>query len=195
MEQVRIAFFASGTGSNAKAVLDRLRPHSELVPALMLSDRKDAGALEIARREGFPCRVLSAEERKDGELLCSLLREQDIHLIVLAGYFKKIPPELIEAYRDRILNIHPALLPDFGGKGMYGLNVHEAVLKAGKEKSGITVHLVDEHYDNGAVLLQKECPVLPDDTPESLAERVKALEHEYYPQVVLEEAVKLLEKE
>ncbi len=194
MERVNIAFFASGTGTNVASILQELRSFPEFVPALLVSDRKDAGVLRIAEEKNVPARALSKEEVKDGRSLCELLHEHQVHLIVLAGYFKKIPPEVIEAYRDRILNVHPALLPDFGGKGMYGLNVHRAVLEAGRDKSGITIHRVDEEYDHGPPLLQKECPVRKDDTPESLAERIKELEHEHYPQVVVQEASKLLKQ-
>ncbi len=192
MEQVRIAVFASGRGSNAKALFERLKEHSRIELALIVSDREDAGVLELGRAEKIPFKVLHGEEILDGSAILRVLEGEQIDLIVLAGYFKKIPEAVVEAYRGRILNVHPALLPEFGGKGMYGEHVHRAVLEEGKEKSGITVHRVDEHYDNGDILFQKPCPVKADDTPQTLAERVKALEHRYYPECVIEEARKLL---
>jgi phosphoribosylglycinamide formyltransferase-1 len=192
MERVDIAVFASGKGSNAEALLEELRSRPRIRAVLFLSDRGNAGALQLAEKERIPSRVLDAKEVRDGKRIREILEAQGVDMIVLAGYFRKIPEEVIEHYRGRILNVHPALLPEFGGKGMYGQNVHDAVLKAGKEKSGITVHLVDEIYDNGAILFQKECPVYPDDTPESLSERVKSLEHRYYPARIIERAEELL---
>ncbi len=192
MEQVRIAVFASGRGSNAKALFDRLKAHSRIELALIVSDREDAGVLELGRAEKIPFKVLHGEEILDGSAILRVLEGEQIDLIVLAGYFKKIPEAVVEVYRGRILNVHPALLPEFGGKGMYGEHVHRAVLEEGKEKSGITVHRVDEHYDNGDILFQKPCPVKAEDTPQTLADRVKALEHRYYPECVIEEARKLL---
>ncbi len=193
MEQVKIAIFASGKGSNAKALIEALRDRPRIEVALLLSDRKDAGVFKLAEKEGIHSRCLKKNELKEGKALDSILQEHGIHLIVLAGFFRKIPEEVIEAYRGRILNVHPALLPNFGGKGMYGDHVHRAVIDAGKEESGISIHRVDEIYDNGEILFQKKCPVLPDDTPDRLGERIKGLEHEHYPQVVIEEAEKLLQ--
>lgn len=195
MERVRIALFASGTGSNAEALFEELRSQPWIEAGLLLSDRAEAGALDKARKEGISTRVLTGSEVKDGERILDILQEAGIDLIVLAGYFRKVPEEVVAAYRGRILNVHPALLPDFGGQGMYGNKVHRAVLDAGAEQSGITVHLVDEIYDNGAILLQKECPVYENDTAETLGERVKELEHRYYPQEVIERAKALLDRE
>lgn len=145
--------------------------------------------------EGVEVVRLSKKERNDGVTMLSVLRDRRIGMIVLAGYFRKVPEEVVEAYRDRILNVHPALLPKFGGKGMYGERVHRAVLDAGESKSGISVHLVDEEYDRGAVIFQQECEVRPEDDADTLAERVKALEHEHYPRVVLEKARELMKAE
>jgi phosphoribosylglycinamide formyltransferase-1 len=192
MERVNIAVFASGKGSNAEALLEELRSRPRIRAVLFFSDRENAGGLQLAEKEGIPCKVLDANEVRDGMRIREILEAHGVDMIVLAGYFRKIPEEVIEQYRGRILNVHPALLPEFGGKGMYGRNVHEAVLKAGKEKSGITVHLVDEVYDNGAIIFQKECPVYPNDTTESLSERVKSLEHRYYPARIIERAEELL---
>ncbi len=120
----------------------------------------------------------------EGGAILQLLQKKEITFIVLAGYLQKIPSELIQAYPNRILNIHPALLPKFGGKGMYGNRVHSAVLEAGEKESGITIHYVNEHYDQGAVVFQSSCPVLATDTPDELAARVHALEYQHYPRVI-----------
>jgi phosphoribosylglycinamide formyltransferase-1 len=194
MEVVNIAVFASGQGSNARALLDALRERSRIRVKLILTDRPDAGVLRLAEADGVPGEVLRPKEVKDGASLLSILHEHGTDLIVLAGYFRKIPDGVVDAYRGRILNVHPALLPEFGGKGMYGEHVHRAVLDAGRKESGISIHHVDEVYDHGALIRQETCPVRDDDTPESLAERVKALEHRYYPKAVIDEAEKLLSK-
>lgn len=194
MEDLRIAVFASGQGSNARAIFRALQYEDGVEARLLLSDRS-CGAIDVAREEGVEAVRLSKKERNDGVTMLSVLRERGIGMIVLAGYFRKVPQEVVEAYRDRILNVHPALLPKFGGKGMYGERVHQAVLDAGESKSGISVHLVDEEYDRGAVLFQKECEVRPEDDADTLAERVKALEHEHYPRVVLEKARELMKAE
>ncbi len=192
MERLKIAVLASGKGSNAKALMEAVRKEERIDVVLFLSDREDAGVHELAEGEGTPSRVIDPEELKDGNRLLELLGKYGIRMIVLAGFFRKIPPEVVKAFRGRILNVHPALLPDFGGKGMYGEHVHRAVLEAGRKVSGITVHLVDEEYDNGATLFQKECPVKKNDTPQSLGERIKRMEHEYYPRIVIERAKELL---
>jgi phosphoribosylglycinamide formyltransferase-1 len=131
------------------------------------------------------------EEAEYEEALMALLKEHRIEMIVLAGYMRKIPPDVVTAYRERILNIHPALLPEFGGAGMYGMNVHQAVIDAGRSESGATVHLIDNEYDTGPVVAQERVPVLKDDTPEMVAERVLQAEHRLYPRVVIEWAEKL----
>ncbi|MFB6258868.1 MAG: phosphoribosylglycinamide formyltransferase [Flavobacteriales bacterium] len=192
MEHVNIALFASGQGSNVKALFEWVRTYSRIEIALLLTDREDAPVLHFCERKGIPYRVLPASEVKDGKSILSLLEASDIHMIALAGYFRKIPPRVVKAYRGCIVNVHPALLPNFGGKGMYGEHVHRAVLEKGHSKSGISVHLVDENYDSGKVLFQKSCPVRSDDTPQSLAQRVKELEHRYYPQQVIQRAEEIL---
>ena len=183
---MNIAVFASGRGSNFQAILNAI--DTGLLPArvsLLLSNRSDAGAMETARLRGIPAIHLSqkmfATEIEYANRMLSLLDEHKAELIALAGYLKRIPSRVITRYRNRIVNIHPALLPMFGGAGMYGHYVHEAVIASGMKISGATVHLVDEEYDNGPILLQKTVEVAPDDTPDSLAAKVLKIEHEIYP--------------
>ena len=180
---MRIAICVSGRGSNLVALLDALRGEPLAEPVLVLSNRADAPALERARERG-----VVAEPFDDGKNAAEWLERLTRHrvdLIVLAGYLKLVPAAVIAAYRGRILNIHPALLPAFGGPGMFGHHVHEAVIASGATHSGATVHLVDERYDEGAILAQARVPVLPGDTPDTLAARVLAVEHLLLPAVVL----------
>jgi formyltetrahydrofolate-dependent phosphoribosylglycinamide formyltransferase len=179
---MRIAVAISGRGSNLESLLDTLGPNAPAEVVLVLSDRPAAG-LELARARQIPTVVLATAS--DGDAWLEQLRRYGVELVVLAGYVRLVPPSVIAAYRGRILNIHPALLPDFGGRGMYGRRVHEAVLASGARESGATVHLVDERYDEGAVLAQVRVPVLPGDTPDRLAERVLQQEHRLLPSVVL----------
>jgi phosphoribosylglycinamide formyltransferase 1 len=179
---MRIAVAISGRGSNLEALLQALGPGAPAEVALVLSDRSAPG-LDLARARQVPAFVLT--DSTDGEEWLALLGRHRIELLVLAGYLKLVPSSVIARYRGRIINIHPALLPDFGGQGMYGRRVHQAVLDSGARESGATVHLVDEAYDHGATLAQARVPVLPGDTPELLAERVLQLEHQLLPAVVL----------
>jgi formyltetrahydrofolate-dependent phosphoribosylglycinamide formyltransferase len=180
---MRLAVCVSGRGSNLVALLAALRasPLAEVV--LVLSNRADAPALERAREHGIPAVVL-ANPGNAPEWLASL-QQYRVELVVLAGYLKLVPAAVTQAYRNRMLNIHPALLPDFGGPGMYGHHVHEAVVRSGARVSGATVHLVDEHYDRGAILAQARVPVLPGDSAATLAARVLRAEHRLLPAVVL----------
>ena len=192
---INIAVFASGQGSNFRAVHQALSEvaDSPALIALCISNNPDPGAFEYAHQHAIPHQRLSpkmfpdAPERYEEELQ-KLLSSYNIELILLAGYMRKLPPGVVDRYRGRILNIHPALLPEFGGKGMYGMNVHRAVIEAGKKESGPTVHLVDEEYDTGAIVAQQHVPVLPDDTPERLAERVLQAEHDLLPRVIMQAA-------
>jgi phosphoribosylglycinamide formyltransferase 1 len=179
---MRIAVAISGRGSNLEALLRALDATAPAQIALVLSDR-DAAGLTLARERKIPAEMLS--NATDARAWLSLLERYRIDLVVLAGYLKLVPREVIAAYRGRILNIHPALLPAFGGQGMYGRRVHEAVLASGVHETGATVHLVDEAYDHGATLAQARVPVLPGDTPERLAQRVLEVEHRLLPAVVL----------
>lgn len=186
---MRIAVFASGSGSNCQALIDAAHSgelHGEVV--LVMSNRSKAMVLERAREAGIDAVYRSKRQFDDdgayAAALASLLKQYEIELICLAGYLKKLPPSVVQAYLGRIVNIHPALLPDFGGPGMYGHHVHEAVLAAGCKESGVSIHFVTEHYDEGPVIAQMRVPVEPDDTAETLAARVLKAEHALYPRVV-----------
>ena len=180
---MRIAVAVSGGGSNLQALLDSLPAAGPARIALVLSNTPKAGGLARAESKGVTTAVF--RDFTSGAEWMALLEGHGIELIVLAGYLKLVPSEVISAYRGRILNIHPALLPAFGGPGMYGKRVHEAVLAAGATESGCTVHLVDEEYDRGAILARGRVPVLPGDTPDQLAARVLEVEHRLLPAVVL----------
>lgn len=180
---MRVAVAVSGRGSNLEALLEALGDGREARVALVLSNRADAPALERARRRGIAAAVL-ADFSSASEWL-DLLERHGAELLVLAGYLKLVPTGVIARYRGRVLNVHPALLPAFGGPGMYGRRVHEAVLASGATESGCTVHLVDEEYDRGAILGQRRVPVVPGDTPDTLAQRVLREEHRILPAAVL----------
>jgi phosphoribosylglycinamide formyltransferase-1 len=180
---MRIAVAVSGRGSNLEALLRALGPGAPGQVVLLLSNRADAGALPRAAAHGVPAEVL--DDAADADEWLRRLGEHRVELLVLAGYLKLVPPGVIQRYRGRILNVHPALLPAFGGKGMYGHRVHEAVLASGARESGATVHLVDEVYDRGPILAQARVPVLPGDDPDRLAARVLEAEHRLLPAVVL----------
>jgi len=185
-----IAVFGSGRGSNFEAILTAIKqgtmPGARI--ACVISNNSTAGILELARQNSLPAYHLSVKQfASDKEFIdrtLALLEEHEVNFIVLAGYMKLLPQPVITQYRNRIVNIHPALLPKFGGKGMYGHHVHEAVIAAGEKESGATVHVVDEVYDHGMIVLQKSVPVVPGDTPESLAARVLAVEHEIFPEAI-----------
>lgn len=194
---LRVAVFASGGGTNFQALLDTFsRRDAGIRIVLAVSDRPDAHALERARNAGVEPVVIPVAGRPidfvSRETLATL-ESADIDIVALAGYLRLVPPAVVRRYRNRILNIHPALLPAFGGKGMFGLRVHRAVLASGAKLSGATVHLVDEEYDTGEIVAQWPVPVLPGDTPESLAARVLRVEHLLYP-AALEAVARRLER-
>lgn len=170
-----------------QAIIDAIKEgRLQAEVCLVISNNSSSMALERARNEGIPCAHMSSKthgERLD-EAILDALRAAAADLIVLAGYMKKLSPAIVREYAGRILNIHPALLPKFGGEGMYGMRVHEAVIAAGETKSGATVHFVDEEFDRGEILLQREVPVYPTDTPETLAARVLEVEHQIYPEAI-----------
>lgn len=186
----RVAVLASGGGSNLEALLDFLarEPDAGARVTLVASDRADAGALERARRRGIPTAVIGGGAAAAGGPLETVLDPAQVDLVVLAGYLRLVPAHVVARFRGRILNVHPALLPAFGGAGMYGLHVHRAVLDSGARVSGPTVHFVDEHYDRGAIVAQWPVPVHRTDTAESLAARVLRAEHALLPRVVREVA-------
>ncbi|HEX7844657.1 MAG TPA: phosphoribosylglycinamide formyltransferase [Chitinophagaceae bacterium] len=184
----KIAIFASGAGSNAKVIIEKASGYEI---ALIVTNKSNAGVLAIASDNNIPSLVIDKEKFFDGNGYVDELRANNIDLIVLAGFLWKIPGTLIAAFPDRIINIHPALLPNYGGKGMYGHHVHQAVLDNKEKESGITIHYVDGHYDNGDIIFQARCPIMEHDTADSLAKRVQALEHAFYPKVVAEIVDKL----
>jgi phosphoribosylglycinamide formyltransferase 1 len=183
----RIAVLASGGGSNLQAILDYLEARGEDRAGrvvLVASDRPDAGALERARRAGVPAAPLRTSRTPDGCDAMELFRRHDVDFLALAGYLRLLPKEILAEFPSRVVNVHPALLPAFGGPGMYGDRVHRAVLQAGARVSGATVHYVDEEYDRGTILAQWPVPVLADDSVQTLAARVLKVEHVLYPRVV-----------
>jgi formyltetrahydrofolate-dependent phosphoribosylglycinamide formyltransferase len=181
-----IAIFASGAGSNAQRIIDHFRNHSTIKVALIVCSNAQAGVLSIAEKENIPSIILDKEKFFRGNGYADELKEYQIDLIVLAGFLWKIPSLLIKAYPGRIINIHPALLPSYGGKNMYGHYVHDAVIANKEKESGISIHFVDELYDHGKLIFQTKCPVLENDTADSLAQRIHALEHTYYPKLIEE---------
>ena len=183
----RVAVLASGGGSNLQALLDACGAGSPARIVLVLSNNPKAGALTRAERAGVPYAVIP--DPADGAVLTRRLTDAHADLVVLAGYLKLVPAETVAAFEGRMINVHPGLLPAFGGPGMYGARVHRAVLESGATESGATVHLVSAEYDRGETIAQRRVPVLPGDTPDTLAVRVLAVEHQLLPEVVLAAAV------
>lgn len=180
----QVAIFASGAGSNAQKIIDYFRGSSSVHIALIVCNKPEAGVLDIARKEGIPVLLIEKERFFRGDAYLPEFKKAGITFIILAGFLWKVPSALIQAFPDQIINIHPALLPLYGGKGMYGHHVHAAVIAAGDKESGITIHYVNERYDEGATIFQARCPVQPGDTPDALAQRIHALEHTHYPKVI-----------
>ena len=179
-----IAIFASGAGSNAQKIIDHFRHHSLIRISLIVCNKPGAGVLAIAGKENIPSILIDKEKFFRGDAYVPELKERGISFIVLAGFLWKIPSALTKAFPGKIINIHPALLPKYGGKGMYGRFVHEAVIAAGDKESGITIHYVDEIYDHGKIIFQDKCIVLPTDTPDTLAQKIHELEHKNFPSVI-----------
>lgn len=179
-----IAIFASGAGSNARKIIEHFSHHPKIRVELIVCNKPDAGVLNIADEHGIPTLLLDKEQFFRGNAYVDEFKVDDIEFIVLAGFLWKIPDALIHAYPEKIVNIHPALLPKYGGKGMYGNRVHEAVITNKETESGITIHLVDEVYDHGKIVFQARCEVKKDDTPETLAARIHELEHKHYAKVI-----------
>ena len=183
---INIAVFASGNGSNAENIITHFSGSDIASVRLVISNKTDAYVLERAKAKGVPSIVVPKEQLTCGNPtdLIEILRHHRIDYIILAGYLLRIPAALTENYKGKIINIHPALLPKFGGKGMYGMHVHKAVIDAQERESGITVHLADAVYDNGKILFQATCPVMPGDTPEQLAAKVQDLEQLHFPTII-----------
>ena len=185
----RIAIFSSGTGSNAKKIIDHLSALNEsgncaAIVSLIVCNKPGAGVLKIAEGNNIPTLLIEKEKFFRGNAYIDELKAAGVDFIVLAGFLWKIPVALIRAFHEKMINIHPALLPKYGGKGMYGNLVHEAVIANKEKESGITIHYVDEVYDHGQIILQATCLVENDETPESLAKKVQVLEHRHFPAAV-----------
>lgn len=179
-----VAIFASGSGTNAENIARYFSKSETVKVAVVLSNNKNVGVHARVNKLGIPSFVFSRDEFVEGTPVLAKLAEYQVDLIVLAGFMNKIPDALLGAYPGKIINIHPALLPKHGGKGMYGMHVHEAVVAAGEKESGITIHYINENYDEGDVIFQAKCEVLPADTPDEVATKVHALEYAHYPHVI-----------
>jgi len=182
--QAKLAIFASGKGSNADKIIQYFENHRNIHVSLIVSNKATAGVLDIAHKNGIPSLILEKHKFMESNEYVQYLKNQGITHIVLAGFLLKVPDNLIQAYNNKMVNIHPALLPAYGGKGMYGEHVHQAVIQAGEKESGITIHLVDEEYDHGKTIFQAKVAVAAQDTPSSLAEKIHQLEHQHYPVVI-----------
>ena len=181
----KIVIFASGSGSNAENIVKYFSQSPNICFPLILCNKKEAFVHERAARLHIPSITFDKNQLENGYVL-SLLQREKIDFIVLAGFLLKVPEDILAAYPNKIINIHPSLLPKYGGKGMYGMRVHEAVVANGEKESGITIHYVNERYDEGAVIFQQRCEVLSDDTPEEVARKVHELEYLYFPKVIEE---------
>ena len=186
----KIAIFASGSGSNAENIIQYFAQKPQFCVKSVFCNVPDAYVLERAKKYRIPSFVFNREEFRNPDKVFRQLQEQEIDFIVLAGFLWLMPSFITAAWPNKIVNIHPALLPAYGGKGMYGHHVHEAVIAAGEKESGITIHYVNDHYDQGAIIFQAKCPVLPTDTPDDLAARVHELEYRCFPQIIAETILK-----
>ncbi|MBQ2284610.1 MAG: phosphoribosylglycinamide formyltransferase [Clostridia bacterium] len=182
----KIAILASGSGSNAENIANYFAGSDYAEVSFIIANNPNAFVLERAKRLGIEAAVVTKAEFMEADGIIAMLQERGIDFVVLAGFLLLVPQKLIQAYPGKIVNIHPALLPKHGGKGMYGDNVHKAVVASGDTESGITIHLIDEHYDKGTTFFQAKCPVLPTDTYEDVAAKVHALEYEHFPHVIEE---------
>lgn len=180
----RIVILASGSGTNAEAIAGHFNLGANAKVTLILSNRQDAYVLERAKKLNIPAFCFSRTDLYETDLVLNRLKDENPAMIVLAGFLWLMPDNIIRNFPGQIINIHPALLPKYGGKGMYGSKVHEAVIAAGEKESGITIHYVNEKYDEGDIIFQARCPVLPNDTPEALAQRIHTLEHRHYPEEI-----------
>ena len=181
---LKLAIFASGKGSNAANIIRYFNDHPSVSVGLIICNNANAGVVEIAKKNGVPVLIITQQSLGDSKECLAALKKAGIDYLVLAGFLWKLPQHIIDAFPNKILNIHPALLPRYGGKGMYGQHVHEAVIAAKESQSGITIHVVDEHYDNGDIVFQATCPIDAAETPESLAAKIHALEQQHFPKVI-----------
>jgi phosphoribosylglycinamide formyltransferase-1 len=184
LENIQIAIFASGNGTNAENIISHLENISNLHVSLIVSDKENAGIHEVAFKKNIPIFLIPKSDINIGDEILKHLKSHQIDFIVLAGYLKKVPVNILQTFNRKVINIHPALLPKYGGKGMYGKHVHEAVISNKETESGITIHYVDEIYDNGEIILQEKCSISENDTAETLAEKIHQLEYAHYPEVI-----------
>lgn len=181
---IKIAIFASGSGSNAENIATYFKDTKELQISLILTNKEDAYVVERAKKLGVPCMIFSREDFYQTNHILNTLKQNSVDFVVLAGFLWLIPENLLNAYPNKIINIHPALLPKYGGKGMYGDNVHRAVVANGEKESGITIHYVNKEYDKGDIIFQAKCLVEPTDSPEMVASKVHELEYQHFPKVI-----------
>lgn len=179
-----IAILASGSGTNAENIIKYFSNRNSAKVAIVLSNKRDAFVLERAAKLNIPSVFFDRDDFYNSDKVSGYLKKYNIDFIVLAGFLWLVPAAILEAFPGRVVNIHPALLPSYGGKGMYGEIVHKAVIENGEKESGITIHYVNEVYDNGDIIFQERCRVMPDDSPDSLAHRIHELEYKYFPQVI-----------
>lgn len=177
---INIAIFASGNGSNAERIINYFKNNNNIKIKIIVSNKTDAYVIQRAKNHNIPSYILNKEDFQN-DTITDILKDNSIDFIVLAGFLLKISPEVVALYPNKIVNIHPALLPKYGGKGMYGMNVHKAIINAKENVSGITIHYVNEHYDEGSIIFQAKCDIAINDTPEVLAQKVHELEYEYFP--------------
>jgi len=180
----RLALFASGSGTNAENLIKTFKENKKIEISVIFSNNKDAYVIQRAINHNIKYHIFSRPDFYQSKKVLEILQNNKIDFIVLAGFLWLIPDYLIDAYPDRIINIHPALLPKYGGKGMYGMNVHESVIKNNETESGITIHYVNKEYDKGSIIFQAKCPVLPTDTPEDVAKKVHELEYIHFPKII-----------
>ena len=179
-----IAIFASGSGTNAQKIMEHFEANQSVNVNLVLVNNAEAGVIQRAETFGVPVRVFNRSEFSKSDTIVNLLLDNNIDLVVLAGFLWLVPQNMVQAFPNKIINIHPALLPSYGGKGMYGDKVHQAVISSGDPESGITIHYVNEHYDDGAIIAQYKCAISENDTPDALASNIHKLEHKYFPEVI-----------
>lgn len=191
---IRIAIFASGSGSNAENIANYFKNKPEVEISLILTNNSEAFVIKRAKKLNIKSLIFTKEQFLKTDKILHFLLKNNINLIVLAGFLLKIPENLIKSFPNKIINIHPALLPKFGGKGMYGDNVHKAVVEAKETESGITIHYVNEHYDEGKIIFQAECPVLSTDTYETVSKKIHQLEYEHFPKVIEQLALTVSQK-
>lgn len=179
-----IAIFASGSGTNAENIIEHFRGNKKVNIKLVITNNKNAFVIKRAEKLAIDCQIISRDDFKNDEKVLDVLNNYNIDFIVLAGFLLLIPSYLVNKFPSKIINIHPALLPKYGGKGMYGMNVHNAIIENKEKESGITIHYVNEKYDDGNIIFQAKCTLTEDDTPESLAEKIHILEQDNFPKII-----------